>query len=73
MAFLKTYNFSQTVSSTTWTIPHAFNVTTVAVDTFIDNAGDLEKILPLSVEHTDNDTLTINFTVAQTGIARVLG
>lgn len=66
------YNHEQTGAGTTWTITHNLGTATVAVDTFIDNGGNLEKILPLSVEHTNNNTLTITFSVAQTGRARIV-
>ena len=70
---MESYNFSQTAAATTWTITHNLNKPSVAVDVFIDNAGNLEKILPASVEHTNNNTLTVTFTAAQTGRARVIG
>jgi len=70
---MSSFNHSQGTSSTSWVITHNLDVGETVVDTLIDNGGNLEKILPLSVIHTDNNTLTISFTAAQTGKARIIG
>lgn len=67
------HNHTQSSGSATWTITHNFGVSSVDVDVFIDFGGNLEKVLPLSVEHTDNNTVTVTFSSAQTGVARVIG
>jgi len=66
------FNHSQTVAASSWAISHNLNSDTVAVDVMIDNGGNLEKILPANVEHTDNNTLTVTFSSAQTGKARIV-
>ena len=67
------YNHVQSSSSTTWTISHNLDVSSVAVDAMIDISGNLEKILPAGIEHVDNNTLEITFSSAQTGRARIVG
>jgi len=66
------FNHSQTGASASWAISHNLNSDTVVVDVFIDNGGNLEKILPANVEHTDDNTLTVTFSSAQTGKARIV-
>ena len=70
---MQAYNHDQASGSSAWVVSHNLNTDAVAVDVFIDFGGNLEKILPLSVDVTDNNTLTINFSSAQTGEARVIG
>lgn len=67
------HNHTQTVSSSSWTITHGLNSSTVAVDVMIDDGGNLEKIIPANIVHTDDNNLTVTFSSAQTGRARVVG
>lgn len=67
------HNHVQTSASATWTITHNFNVASVVVDVFVDFGGNLEKILPLEIEHTNDNTLTVTFSSTQTGKARLVG
>ena len=67
------YDHTQGASDTTWTISHNLNTDAVAVDVFINNGGNVEKVLPLTVTATSNNTLTVTFSTAQTGYARVIG
>ena len=71
-----TYDHVQGSANTTWTITHNMGTDAVAVDVFVDDgpsAPDYEKILPLTVVATDTNTITVTFSVAHTGIARVVG
>lgn len=70
---MQTYDHEQVSGSTTWTISHNLNSDAVAVDVFIDNGGNLEKIIPLSIEATDDNTITVTFSSSQTGWAHVIG
>lgn len=67
------YNHTQAVSASTWTITHSLDVSEVAVDVMVDDGGELVKVFPTSVTHTDNDTLTVVFPSTQSGSARILG
>lgn len=67
------FNHTQTTSSSTWTISHNLNTTAIVIDVFVDDSGDLKKILPNTVVHTDDNTCTVTFTSNRTGRARVIG
>ena len=66
------YNFSQSISASTWIIPHNLNSLNVVVDVYINNGGNIEKIIPSNFQVTDANTLTVTFTSAQTGYARIV-
>lgn len=70
---MQTYDHNQTASSATWTISHNLNTDAVAVDVFINFGGNLEKVIPASVEATDNNTVTVTFSSARSGRAHVVG
>ena len=70
---MQVYDHHQSVGSDTWAVSHNFNTDAVVVDVFIDFEGSLEKIIPLSIEATDNNTVTITFSSSQTGWAHVVG
>ena len=53
---MQAYNHDQASGSSAWVVSHNLNTDAVAVDVFIDFGGNLEKILPLSVDVTDNNT-----------------
>lgn len=65
------FNYTQGSANTIWTIAHNLNSDAVVIDCFIDNGGNLEKIIPLETKHTNNNTITVAFSSAQTGRARV--
>lgn len=67
------YNHSQTSASASWAINHALNSDSVVVDVMIDNGGNLEKILPQDIRINDANNITITFSSAQTGRARIVG
>lgn len=73
MANLATHNHTQSSTATTWTITHNLGTKDVAVDVVILNGGNLEKVIPLSIVTTDSNTVTVTFSAAQEGRARVVG
>ncbi len=68
------YNHTQGSSSTTWTITHSLNSDSVNIDVMIDdgpNTPDVDKIIVAVEEVTDNQ-LTVTFSEAHSGFARVV-
>lgn len=63
--------FEQADPSTTWVIPHNMHGYPI-VDVYVNFGGDVQKILPTSLQYTDQDTVTINFTNAYSGYATVV-
>jgi len=70
---MQTYDHNQSASSASWVISHSLNTDAVAVDVFIDSGGNLVKIIPQDVVATDINTITVTFSSAQTGKARIVG
>jgi len=68
---LDTVHHIQSVASTTWVIVHNLNTVAPVVDCWVDNGGDQEKIIPVTVAGTDANTCTITFSAARTGEAAV--
>lgn len=69
-----TYNFTETVLKTVWTITHNLDSDAVVVDVYIDNGPNgplFEKILPQNVKATDDNTVVVTFSSNRTGVARV--
>lgn len=65
------YNFVQSTASNTWIIPHNLNSSNVVIDVYINNGGTIEKIIPLNIQVTDVNTITVTFSSAQIGYARL--
>lgn len=66
---VRSVNYSQTVASTTWTIEHNFGFKP-NVDVMINvNGGQLQKAFPLSITHSDDNTVIVTWTTAKTGQA----
>jgi len=66
------YTYTQSVASGTWTIHHNLGCKPV-VDVTTVYQGVNQKIFPLTVVHTDDNTMTITFSAARTGQARLVG
>jgi hypothetical protein len=66
------FNFVQSTPALAWTVSHNLGCKPVS-DVIVTNAGDQEKILPLSVKHIDDNTLLIEFSVPRSGRARLVG
>jgi hypothetical protein len=66
----------QTTPATTWTINHNLSGNggegIPIVEVIVDHDGAKTKMIPLSVTKTSKDTVTIEFSVAQTGLAMVI-
>lgn len=66
------FNFTQASPSTTWTIVHGLNNTEPNVDCYITYLGVFQKVIPLNTIATDANTVTVTFSSAQSGNARVI-
>ena len=66
---IDTYQHTESVASTTWTIEHKLNTTAPLVQVY-DISGSM--ILPDSVTATDESTITITFSVAISGSAIIM-
>lgn len=75
MADLGAFNHNQSSASTTWTITHGLDTTDVAVDAFIYQGSpqQLEKAIPLTQVTTSSNVVTLTWSAAQSGRARVVG
>lgn len=73
MADLGGYDHDQASASTSWTVTHGLNTQDVAVDCIIDNGGNLEKAIPLTQVATSVNVVTVTWSAAQSGKARVVG
>jgi hypothetical protein len=70
------YTHTQSSASTTWVVEHNNGDTAIVSDAMVDdgpNAPAMEKILPASVVSTNDNTMTITFSTARTGVVRVVG
>lgn len=61
----------QVSASTIWTITHGLGLDAPAVNAWIDVTGTLTAIAPASVVATDSNTVTLTFSSARAGKARV--
>ncbi len=70
------YRHEQSTPATVWTIVHNLGTNggngIPVVDAFIDNGGDLTKVIPSNVEMINNNTVELTFTVAREGFAVVI-
>jgi len=62
----------QSTTSTTWNVQHNLHTSSPVVDCWIDQAGTLTKIIPLSVDVVDEDNVTITFSSVRAGEAFVV-
>jgi len=69
---MASYDHTQTLAAATWVIVHNLDEDIVSTDVFIDYNGGKEKVLPKRIFRTDFNTLTIEFSEAQSGVARVV-
>ena len=66
------YSHTQSSGSNTWTINHNLNCDSVVVDVYISEGGSMVKVLPLDVQETSSNTITILFTSSESGFARIV-
>ncbi len=64
--------FTQSTPSNEWTITHNFDTKSLLVDVYIDTNDGLEKILPLDISITDENTCVVSFTNNRTGMVRII-
>lgn len=69
-AGIRIHEHTQAASATTWTINHNLGHPPV-VDVAVNYNGALTKAIPLSVVHTSANQLTVTFSSAKSGIARL--
>ena len=74
MADLSSYDHDQSSANATWNINHNLGTKDLAVDTIIDVGSPAvrTKAIPLTITTTDNNNLTITWSVAQSGKARIV-
>jgi hypothetical protein len=66
------YYYEQATASDTWTIVHNLNTDSPVVDCWVDVSGSKTKLLPLSVDVTDANTVVLTFTATTAGEALVV-
>lgn len=64
-------HFTQSTPSTTWVITHNLGTQSPVIDCWIDNEGNKEKVLPVSVIGTSLNICTVTFTLPTIGEAAV--
>lgn len=69
---MDSYDFTQSSASTTWIINHGLNNSEPNVDCQTTFGGVFQKVIPLTIVATDANTVTVTFSVARTGKARVI-
>jgi hypothetical protein len=67
-----TYVHQQTTASDTWTITHNLQKTAPIIDCWIDNNGDVLRILPNTTTVIDENTIEVTFTDAWAGSANIV-
>lgn len=68
--FASNHTHVQDTASQNWTIAHGLNCKPlVAVN--IDYEGQLQAVVPSSIEYPDNNTVIVRFTQPYTGTARM--
>lgn len=69
---MRVKTFVQSTPSTSWVIDHAF-IDTPRCDVLVTVNSEVQKILPKSLELTSSTQVTITFSVATSGTARLIG
>ena len=68
---MRIFDFTQSDTAAVWTIEHNLGGMP-AIDVTVNVNGQVQKILPLKVEATDDNTLAVHFSSPQTGTARLV-
>jgi len=68
----KQYKHVQSVASDAWDIDYKIDMVPI-VEVLIENNGQFEKMIPLSVERITNSHIVIHFTVPHAGVAQLIG
>jgi hypothetical protein len=62
------FEFTQVTPSDTWVIAHNLDIYPI-IDVYVDDNGEQQKIIPLTVEYTDANTCTVTFSNPESGLA----
>lgn len=62
------YSYIQSTPSTTWTINHNLGSKPM-VDVLLEINGVMQKVYPLSITHTSDNTVVVTWSLARTGRA----
>ena len=65
------FTYTQATPATTWNVLHALNIQTPVVHVFIETDDGIQRVIPLHVTPVDANNLTITFTSAQSGYAKL--
>lgn len=68
---VKFLEYTQTVPADTWTIYHAFGAHPI-VDTNVNVNGVITKAFPTAIEHLDENTVIVRWTIARRGTATLV-
>ena len=68
---IRVYRHEQSSASTTWNVYHNLG-TKPLVEIFVQDAGVLKKAWPLSMEHVDDNNLTIVWSSPRVGLVTTL-
>lgn len=69
---MQTYIHTQSTPAATWTIDHNLDLTSLMIETFLDDSN-ATPILPLKITKTTPNQVVVIFSTARAGSARVLG
>lgn len=67
---IKFFNHTQSTAMATWTVAHNFGQE-VSVEITAYDGGVLKRAFPVSIIVTDSNTLTVHWSSARSGFARV--
>lgn len=65
------YTHTQSTPATTWNVLHSLNVEFPVVHVMINTEAGLQRVIPLHVTPVDANNLTITFSQAQSGFAKL--
>lgn len=70
------YRHTQSTAATTWTVNHNLGggggTGVPIVDILVESGGSTVKVMPLQINIIDKNTVTVQFSVAQSGMAIVV-
>lgn len=66
------YTHTQNTAASTWTVTHNLNTLQPLIDTFIVVDGAWQTVLPDYILYPDANTVTIHWTTAYAGSARLI-
>lgn len=66
----RTFEFAQLTPSSTWVIQHNLNQYPI-IDIFVQYEGEMQKVMPVSLQYTDANSCVVQFSTPLAGIATV--